>query len=66
MNNQIKARGWIWDRSENFTQWKLYKCMRCGYEYTYPHNHVVRACRRCKSVNTVSIAYVRRVKQVQE
>lgn len=66
MNDQIKARGWLWDRSEKFTQWVAYKCLDCGLEYTYPHNHIIRECKDCNSDRIVKTGYVRRVKGMRE
>lgn len=65
MNNQITARGWIWERSDRPTPWIGFKCSRCGSVMTYPNNASDGTkCKSCRAAN-VPIGYFRKVKEVK-
>lgn len=66
MNDQIKARGWLWERSEKPTQWLALRCQHCGHIETYPVNTSDgKCCPRCESGLYVAIGYVRKAREIK-
>lgn len=66
MNDQIKVRGWMWDRSEKPTQWVALRCLTCGDIMTYPARTTDgRRCNKCESGNVILEGYVRKVREIR-
>lgn len=64
MNNQIKARGWLWDRSEKPTQWLAYECVKCGKTFIYPRLKFKRNCAGCNAT-MMPYGYVRKAREIK-
>lgn len=65
MNDQIKARGWLWVRSEKPTQWVEVECYYCEETMTYPSNaHQKTYCKVCGGANLLK-GYVRKVRMIK-
>lgn len=65
MKPEIIARGWIWERSNKETAWKLYRCSGCRNYFVYPSNLKVLQCKKCKDWIVVDHGYVRKVREVK-
>lgn len=66
MSEKIKARGWIWERSMEETQWVAFKCMKCGSYATYPERFSDgHRCSTCEGGPTKPVGYVRKVRMVK-
>ncbi|MBR0576771.1 hypothetical protein KCG48_10545 [Proteiniclasticum sp. BAD-10] len=65
MPEVIIARGWIWERSENETQWVALRCDMCGKIMTYSASvYPPRAYIHCGRASK-PIGYVRKVRMVK-
>ena len=65
MNDQIKARGWLWNRSDKPTQWVEVECYYCENITTYPSNAYQKTyCKVCRGANLFK-GYVRKVKEIK-
>lgn len=64
MNDQIKARGWLWDKSKEHTQWLAWRCLECGNILIYPTNIIKKDCIHCEG-KLIPHSYVRKVKEIK-
>lgn len=67
MTEEIKARGWIWVKSDKPTAWVTYECISCRQVHTYPAKIFdLLRCPNCGVRPYFPIGYVRKVKEVKE